>query len=377
MGLIRIFCTRILPFLVVGVAIFLGWLSTSPMAWAKVFATVMPLSAGRLPPTLVGHGRMKGTPPVPDDMMPQPRPKNEIFRSLPGGYKMPSNGLGMCCRYSAYDDVLVRRTVLWYLLLGGRHIDGAHLYLNHKAIGQGIRDAIARGIRREEIFLTTKIFPSHYGYNSTLATVPNFLEELGLDYIDMILMHAPGMPLVRNDCTKSSLSGKKCRQETWRALSELREQGFMRNIGVSNFVVDHIKEIEEVGLAPIADNQFQWNVFSPPTIQDTFEYCVNNKIVVTAHSSLGGSLQHAQAETVETLRQIAEKYDKSVSQIMLRWSMQKGAVVIPGTGNPEHMKENLDAYSIKLSKADVSLIDQLKYDETASKFMYVDPATMD
>mmetsp|Transcript_30585 Transcript_30585/g.61976 ORF Transcript_30585/g.61976 Transcript_30585/m.61976 type:complete len:392 (-) Transcript_30585:57-1232(-) len=377
MGFVRILFGRVIPIIVVAAAIFVGWLSTAPLAWGKFFATVMPLTAGRLPPTIVGHGRMEGTPPVPDDMMPQPRPLNEMFQTLPGGYKMPMCGLGMCCRYSAYDDVLVRRTVLWYLLLGGRHIDGAHLYLNHKAIGLGIRDAISRGVPREEVFLTTKIFPSHYGYNKVLETVPTYLEELGLDYIDMVLMHAPKMPLIRNDCTKAGLSDTECRQETWRALSELREKGVMRNIGVSNFAMGHMKEIEELGLAPIADHQFQWNTFSPPEIQKTFDYCRQKNITVTAYYSLGGSLQHAQAATVDTLEQLAAKYDKSVAQLMLRWSMQKGAVVIPGTGNPDHMKENLEVYAFQISPLDMEAIDELKNTEAASKFSVIDPEKMD
>ena len=99
------------------------------MKLGYLFATVIPLMQKKLPPTIVGHGKMSGgTPPVPDDMKPQQRPSNERFLDLPGGdHRMPMNGIGMCCRYSAYDDVLVRRTILWYLLLGGRHIDGAHL----------------------------------------------------------------------------------------------------------------------------------------------------------------------------------------------------------------------------------------------------------
>ena len=110
---------------------------------------------------------------------------------------MPANGLGMCCRPTAYDDVLVRRTILWYLLLGGRHIDTAHLYLNHHAVGLGIQDAVARGVPRSEIFVTSKIFPSHFGYQTTKDTVPKLLEDLQLEYIDLLLMHFPSrIPVV-------------------------------------------------------------------------------------------------------------------------------------------------------------------------------------
>lgn len=287
---------------------------------------------------------------------------------------MPQAGLGMCCRYSAYDDVLVRRTVLWYLLLGGRHIDAAHLYLNHHAIGLGIKDAIARGIPRDEIFVTTKIFPSHYGYNLTLATIPKFLDELQLEYIDLLLMHSPvTVPLMGGDCGKKGLSQKDCRAETYKALTQLRDTRIVRNVGVSNFAVHHLKEIQALALAPIAVNQFQFNPWAPEFAQETYEYCQSHNISVTAYASLGGSLQHSQAATVDTLHALAKKHDKSLPQIMLRWALQSKAAVIPGTGNPEHMKENLDVYTFELDQEDMEAIDKLKSDEGAKKFFYMPP----
>lgn len=373
MVIARIVLGRIVPLLVLLAAIFVGWLSTNPLAFGYVFATIIPVLDRRLPPTIFGHGKMVGTPPVPDDLTPEPRPEKELFQVLPGDYKMPSSGLGMCCRYSAYDDVLVRRTVLWYLLLGGRHIDGAHLYLNHRAIGLGIKDAVNRGVPREEIFFTTKIWGSYFGYNSTLEIVPKFLEETGLEYIDLVLMHAPGVPVARSECTRAGLSGKECRQETWKALSELRDRGIMRNVGVSNFKVDQMMEIQELNLAPIACNQFQWNAFVPEKQQQIFDYCVETNIAVTGYYSLGGSLERAQASTVDMLQELALKYDVSVSKLMLRWSIQKGAAVIPGTGNPKHMKENLEVFLFEISSADMEAIDGLRNSEMAAKLTYFDP----
>ena len=145
MGLIKLICGRIIPALILLIAISIGWLRTYKPAYGVIFATVSPLLEGYAPPLLVGHGRMTGTEEIPDDMMPSPRP----FASLPGGYKLPLSEIGMCCRATAYDDVLVRRTILWYLLQGGRHIDTAHVYRNHKAIGLGIKDAIERIPRSE------------------------------------------------------------------------------------------------------------------------------------------------------------------------------------------------------------------------------------
>mmetsp|Transcript_27289 Transcript_27289/g.45896 ORF Transcript_27289/g.45896 Transcript_27289/m.45896 type:complete len:377 (+) Transcript_27289:1553-2683(+) len=371
MSITRLCCGRIIPLLVLILAVFFEWLRTYPSAFGIIFATVSPLLEGRLPPLIIGHGKTKGTPEVPKDMKPLSRPDNELFAPLPGGYQMPLSGIGMCCRYSAYDDVLVRRTVLWYLLQGGRHIDTAHVYRNHRAVGLGIQDAIDRGVPREEIFVVTKIFPPYYGYQSALDVVPTFLEELGLDYIDMVLMHAPKMPIARNKC-KPGLSHKECRQETWKALSELREKGVMRNIGVSNFMIHQMQEISELSLAPIANNQFQFNAFVPPAQHKIFDYCLENDIAVTAYYPVGGTMEKAKAAKSSTIKHISEKYGKSSYQVLLRWLVQKGAAVIPGTGNPKHMKDNLDVFSWSISSEDMAMMDGLRSTEEAKKFMYID-----
>ena len=179
---------------------------------------MIPLMKGYLPPSIVGHGRMVGTPEVPTDVPLVARPTNELFITLAGTKDaMPRNGLGMCCRPTAYDDVLVERSVLWYLLQGGRLIDGAQLYLNHEAIGRGIQQAIDKGIPRSEIFMVSKIPPSQFGYNTTKKVVPTFGQELGLKYVDLVLMHAPSpfsTLLESAECKELGLTYKRCRQKT-------------------------------------------------------------------------------------------------------------------------------------------------------------------
>lgn len=313
---------------------------------------------------------MEGTPEVPDDFSPQPRPRNELFVTLPGtGDLMPQNGVGMCCRPTAYDDELVYRSTLWYLLLGGRHIDGAQLYLNNKAVGRGIREAMRRGIKREEIFLTTKIFPTHFGYESAMNVVKSELDDLGLDYIDLFLLHFPSSGPLRSPCSKEGKGPPECRKETWQALSELRNKGLIRNVGVSNFVVKHIQELEELtDVAPVANNQISFHPFVPEETMETVEYCHKKNITVTAYAPLGGMYQRDLV--YEKLAGLSTKIGKSVSQIMLRWAIQSGCAVIPGTGNPKHMSENLDVYEIELSDDDMKQINQLKYD--AKGFMNID-----
>merc|ERR1711976_1063612 len=105
---------------------------------------------------------------------------------------------------------------------------------------------------------------------------------------------------------------------------------------------------------------FQWNAFVPGTAQEIFDYCVEHGISITGYYSLGGSLQKAQASTVETLQSLAEKYEVSVSKLMLRWSIQRGTAVIPGTGNPKHMKENLEVYAFEINEEDMQAINALR-----------------
>jgi len=397
-SILKLVFARLLPLLVLVLAIFLGWCNLGDDAsvpWeARFFVFLIPLMKGYAPPIIVGHGKLgveKETPPVPVDMVPQPRPDQESTITLAGsGDAMPQSGLGMCCRPTAYDHQSVERSVEWYLLLGGRHIDGAHLYLNHEAIGRGIANAIARGVPRSEIFLTTKVWPTQFGYNTTKALVSKtFLKELNVDYLDMVLMHAPvrgSSMFVPHECKMAGLSYKQCRQETWKALSELRAEGLIRNAGVSNFAKHHLSEIMELYdenndndsssiIAPIANNQIQWNPWAPTEWVDTVHFCQSHGIAITAYNSLGGSLEHHQAQTIDILKTLSTKYNRSVAQIMLRWAIQSGAAIIPGTGNPKYMKENLvSIYEFQLSEQDMTDIEGLREsDDVAKKFTIMKP----
>jgi len=381
-SLLKLLFGRLLPALVLFVSIFIGWCSLdSRHPWeARFFVVIIPLFKGYLPPILVGHGKLgdKMTPPVPSDLTPKPRPANELFATLEGsGDSMPLNGLGMCCRPTAYDDISVERTIEWYLLLGGRHIDGADIYLNHKAIGKGIQNAMAKGIPREEIFLTTKVYPLHFGYEETIKIVESALEDLGLDYLDMVLMHAPVRVLPGAAATGcKGLTNKECRQETWRALSDVRSAGKIRNAGVSNFATRHLEELFELysnndsnsSIAPVSNNQIQWNPWAPIEWVETVDFCRSKNIQITAYNSLGGALEGHKTHNIETITSLSSKHDRSVSQIMLRWAIQSGAATIPGTGNPKYMEENLSVYDFELSDADMQKLDGLR-EELAGQFI--------
>ena len=214
--------------------------------------------------------------------------------------------------------------------------------------------------------------------------MPTFLKELNVDYLDMVLMHAPvrrSSMFVPHECKLAGLSYKQCRQETWKALSELRAEGLIRNAGVSNFAKHHLSDIMELYdddnddsiIAPIANNQIQWNPWAPTEWVDTVHFCQSQGIAITAYNSLGGSLEHHQAHTIEILKTLSKKYNRSVAQIMLRWAIQSGVAIIPGTGNPNYMAENLSIYEFELSEQDMTDIEGLRESDHANKFTIMKP----
>lgn len=369
-SLLKLLFGRLVPALILFVAIIIGWCNLDPQyGWeARFFVLVIPLFNGYLPPILFGHGNLgaKMTPPVPADLTPRARPEHELFATLQGsGDSMPLAGIGMCCRPTAYDDICVERSIEWFLLLGGRHIDGAHLYINHEPIGKGIQNAMAKGIPRKEIFLTSKVYPVQFGYQATRDVVESSLKELDLEYLDMVLLHSPSrmLPGPRPAGCKG-LDNKECRLESWRALSDLRSEGKIRNAGVSNFVVRHLEEILQLSnysdMAPITNNQIPWNPWAPAEFVETVEFCKSKNIQITGWNSLGGTtMESEKAKQLPVLKSLSETHGRSIQQIMLRWSLQSGAAIIPGTGNPKYMEENLSVYGFELSEDDMKSIDDL------------------
>eukprot|EP00457_Paulinella_chromatophora_P007431 gb/GEZN01007454.1/.p1 GENE.gb/GEZN01007454.1/~~gb/GEZN01007454.1/.p1 ORF type:complete len:388 (-),score=36.45 gb/GEZN01007454.1/:371-1375(-) len=332
---------------------------------------------------------MKGkmTPTVPPDLKPSPRPAGEIFFTLPSGAQMPASGIGMCCRGTAYDAESVRQTTLWYLLKGGRLIDTAALYLNHVPIAWGIKQAVARGVPRNEIFVTTKVPPNLYGFKGTSALIERMLKELDSDYIDLVLLHMPfgmlGIALgeeayfKRFDDCKTMV---ECWEGSWRALAAVRKQGKVRDVGVSNFNKDHLKMLQGLAVvkeAPIVINQLAYNPWVPQFQKDIVEYCKSQGIALTGYSTLGGSFGKDTAGAAEVLQEIATAHQVSTFLVLSRWSIQKGVAVIPGTGNPKHMVSNLAVYSFELSDAEMARIDAFtpESSEAPPFFSFSEPKT--
>lgn len=284
---------------------------------------------------------------------------------------MPANGLGMCCRPNAYDPESVYRQVLWFLLQGGRLIDTAQLYLNHRPIGLAIREAISRGVPRKEIFVTTKVNFKFYDADKIPSLIPTFLEELGLEYLDLVLLHTsrPLFPIFSSTPANSGSTFAENRAAGWKGLAAAHAKGLVKDIGVSNFNKRQLEAIKALNLAPIANNQFQFNPWAPEHLQEAFEYCKQSNISITAWSSFQGTMfQHTEALTTQLLKDVSSAHGKTVAQVLLRWALQKGAGVIPGTGNPKHMKENLAMYDFELTAEDMKKIDALASDPGAKAF---------
>ena len=257
--------------------------------------------------------------------------------TLHNGVKMPWFGLGVFKMKEGEEAV---SSVKEAIEAGYRSIDTAAIYGNEEGVGQAIKEA---SVPREELFITTKVWNSNQGYDTTLAAFEESMTKLGLDYLDLYLIHWP-MPA----------KGKY--KETWKALEKLYKDGRIRAIGVSNFHVTHLQDLmADCEVVPMV-NQVEYH---PRLTQvELHEFCKQNKIQLEAWSPL------AQGQLLDepTLAKIGEKYGKSVAQVILRWDLQNEVVTIPKSVNPERIKENADIFDFELTTEEMTLINGLNED---------------
>lgn len=255
---------------------------------------------------------------------------------LNNGYEMPIYGLGT---YSLHDDEC-KQSVKTALSNGVRLIDTAHAYGNEKEVGEAIRES---GISREEIFVITKIYPAQY--DNPEAAIDEALEKLNIGYIDMLLLHHPGDGDV----------------ETYKAMERAVEEGKVHSLGLSNWYVDEINDfLPRVEIKPaLVQNEIH------PYYQenDVIPYMQMSGIVVQGWYPLGGRGHTAELLNDETISEIAVKHGKTSAQIILRWNLQKGVIVIPGSSNPEHIKENTELFDFELTEEEMNLINSLDKNE--------------
>lgn len=251
---------------------------------------------------------------------------------LNNGVEMPWLGLGV---FRAEDGKEVENAVLTALQHGYRSIDTAAVYQNERGVGLGLKKS---GLPREEVFLTSKVWNSDQGYKTTIEAFEESLERLQTDYLDLYLIHWP--------------KGQRS-VESWKAMEELYEKGLVRAIGVSNFLVHHLKEfLPECKVVP-AVNQVE---FHPELIQpELLEYCKNKGIQPEAWSPI----MKGKVLNIPVLRALAAKYGKTPVQIVLRWDIQKGVITIPKSVKPERIISNADIFDFELSDEDMAKIDRL------------------
>ena len=255
---------------------------------------------------------------------------------LNSGYEMPLNGIGT---YSLTGDTCYN-AITSALNASVRLIDTAYMYGNEEEIGRAIKDS---NVPREEIFIITKIYPSQFD-NSEEAIEMAFT-KLGVDYIDMMLLHHPGT----NDV------------KAYKTMEEYVEKGKIRSIGLSNWYIEELEEfLPQISITPaLVQNEIH------PYYQENnvIPYIQNLGIVVQGWYPFGGRGHTSELLGDETISEIAKKHNVTSAQVILRWNLQKGVVVIPGSSNPEHIKENTDIYGFELTDEEMNKINSLDRNE--------------
>ncbi|MBR4925969.1 MAG: aldo/keto reductase [Prevotella sp.] len=261
---------------------------------------------------------------------------------LNNGVLIPQPGFGT---FMTKDGEEAIQAVRWAVETGYRHIDTAAIYNNEKGVGEGIRQC---GVSREELFVTSKVWNSERGYDKTLKAFDKTMNDLGLDYLDLYLIHWPANE--RQFGKKAS----KLNQETWRAMEKLYEEGRIKAIGVSNFMPHHIERLIEKATVKPAVNQIE---FHPGLLQkECVEFCKEQEITVEAWSPLG------RGELIfdELLMGLAEKYGSTVAQLIIRWVMQHDIVPLVKSTKQTRIEENFQVFDFEISSEDMQRIDEMK-----------------
>ncbi|ESO10943.1 hypothetical protein HELRODRAFT_72081 [Helobdella robusta] len=247
----------------------------------------------------------------------------DSFIELNDGVKIPNFGLGLYLVGSGSEAEL---SLLFALKQGYRLLDTAQFYENEADVGKAIKKS---GIDRKSICVVSKVWDSNHGYEATIKSVKNSLSLFQLEYVDIFLIHSPG-------------SGRNI--DTYKALLELKGQGLIKSVGVSNFGIQHLKGLEEAGLPTPSINQIELHPFCRR--EKLVDYCREKGICVMGYCPLARGKCFNDPDLIN----MAKEHNKSVAQVMIRWSLDKGFVTIPKSSNPKRIQENMEVFDFKLTE---------------------------
>ena len=263
--------------------------------------------------------------------------------TLNNGVKIPQLGLGTWF----IEDAKVADAVKEAVKLGYRHIDTAQAYGNERGVGEGVRNC---GVKREELFVVSKVAAEHKTYEAAMTGINETLEKMGLDYLDMMIIHSPQPWAKVNQCEDRYVEGNR---EAWRALEDAYKAGKLKAIGVSNFKQEDIESLLETATVKPMVNQILLHISNTPI--ELVEYCQKNGIAVEAYSPIA----HGEILNQPEIKAIADKYGVTVPQLCIRYTLQLGAISLPKTANPEHMKSNSEV-NFEISAEDMEVLKKFK-----------------
>lgn len=270
------------------------------------------------------------------------------MKSLTDTFTLNNGVLIPCVGYGTWQtpngDVAID-SVKEAIKAGYRHIDTAAAYGNEKSVGRAVREA---GEKREKLFVTSKLWNKNRGYDKTLAAFEKTMQDLQLEYLDLYLIHWPAAIGTTKDWEKENA-------DTWRAMEKLYEEGRIKAIGVSNFLIHHLKALLRTANVKMTVNQIE---FHPGMMQkETTDFCKQNDILVEAWSPLGTGKMLGN----ETLKEIAARYDKTAAQLCIRWCLQNDVLPLPKSVTTSRIKENAKVFDFEISPFDMQTINDMKY----------------
>lgn len=263
--------------------------------------------------------------------------------TLSNGVQIPQLGLGTWF----IDDDKVADAVKAAVALGYRHIDTAQAYGNERGVGEGVRTC---GIPREELFVVSKVAAEHKTYEAAAKSIDETLAKMGLDYLDMMIIHSPQPWVEVNQSENRYVEGNR---EAWRALEDAYEAGKLKAIGISNFQIGDIESLVETAKIKPMVNQILLHISN--TSVELVEYCQKNGIAVEAYSPIA----HGEILKQPEIAAMADKYGVTVPQLCIRYTLQLGTISLPKTGNPDHMKSNAEV-DFEISAEDMETLKNFK-----------------